>query len=129
MDNLLEVLKHQGLVAQQLLVFHQRADLILLYFFAFALLQNGHGIEVVLTEKDNIQTCLFEFSQLKGEGALGEDGNVLAVGDKAENLKTKMSVFCLTLIESLLSCMVGSIRRRSGDLSKALFFFSLFSFA
>jgi hypothetical protein len=102
--------------------------LVLLNFLSFALLQDCHRVEVVLTEKDDIKTCLFKLSQLEGEGALCEDGNLLAIGDKAQNLKTKMSVFCLTLIESLLSCIVGSIKSRSGDLSNALFFFSLFSF-
>jgi len=91
-------------------------------------LKDGHRVKVVLAEKDDVKPGLFELSKLKGEGALGEDVDVLTAGDKRENLKIKLSVFYLTLMESLLSCIVGSISSSKGDFNRALFFFSLLSF-
>lgn len=64
-DHFLKVLKHQGFVAKQTLVFHERADLILLNFLAFALLKDGHRVEVVLAEKDHIQAGLFKLSEFE----------------------------------------------------------------
>jgi hypothetical protein len=59
--------------------------LFLRYFIS--LLEDSHGVEVLLTEEDNIETGLLEVSYLKSEGALREDVERATV-DQAHNLYT-----------------------------------------
>lgn len=91
-DYLLKVLDHQCFVAQQLLVLHQRPDLVLLNFLALTLLENGHGVEVVLSEEDDVEASLFKLIKLEGERAFSEHIDLMSCCEQSKDL-TNLSVF------------------------------------
>lgn len=61
-------------------------------FLALTLLENGHGVEVVLSEEDDVEASLLKLIKLERERAFSENIDLMSGCEQSKDL-TNLSVF------------------------------------